>query len=225
MKKKRISPEETRQKLIATGLHLFGLKGFEATKTRELAESAGVNQAAIPYHFGGKEGLYLAVAEHVVNLGVDNTRKGTALVLERMNAGEVDREEAGSLLLRFLFSFMDQVVLAEDLSDRSRFILREYTTPGAGFEILYDGLLEKTHVLMCRLVGIIMDEDPESEAVILKTHTVFGTVISNVAARNLLFRRLNWDGFNQDRVEAIKNTIAQVVCQGLSLNMPGEYLE
>lgn len=66
MKKMRISPEETRLRLIQTGMHLFGLKGFDGTRTRELATKAGVNQASIPYHFGGKEGLYLAVAHYVV---------------------------------------------------------------------------------------------------------------------------------------------------------------
>jgi AcrR family transcriptional regulator len=47
--------------LLASGLRLFALQGFAKTSTRELAEDAGVNVAAISYHFGDKAGLYRAV--------------------------------------------------------------------------------------------------------------------------------------------------------------------
>ncbi|WP_231133437.1 hypothetical protein [Proteus terrae] len=34
-------------------------------KTRQLAQDAGVNQSAIPYHFGGKLGFYTAVIQYI----------------------------------------------------------------------------------------------------------------------------------------------------------------
>jgi TetR/AcrR family transcriptional regulator, regulator of cefoperazone and chloramphenicol sensitivity len=58
---------DAKQRLIKAGLEFFGMFNLEGATTRQLAERAGVNQAAIPYYFGGKEGLYLAVIEHVIN--------------------------------------------------------------------------------------------------------------------------------------------------------------
>ncbi len=55
----------TRAALIRVGLDLFGARGFEAASTRAIAAAAGANVAAIAYHFGGKEGLRLACADHV----------------------------------------------------------------------------------------------------------------------------------------------------------------
>ena len=57
---------DAKQRLIEAGLEIFGILNLEGATTRQLAQRAGVNQAAIPYYFGGKEGLYLAVIEHLL---------------------------------------------------------------------------------------------------------------------------------------------------------------
>ncbi len=54
-------PEDTRARLLQAGLKLFAHQGYAKTSTRELAEAASVNVAAISYHFGDKAGLYRAV--------------------------------------------------------------------------------------------------------------------------------------------------------------------
>lgn len=57
----RIDSEAARARLLAAGLRLFAQQGFTKTSTRELAEAAKVNIAAISYYFGDKAGLYRAV--------------------------------------------------------------------------------------------------------------------------------------------------------------------
>src|SRR3990167_5473118 len=58
---------ETRAQLVEAALDVFGRLGFEGATTREIAKAAGANLAAIVYHFGSKEALHLAVAEHVAS--------------------------------------------------------------------------------------------------------------------------------------------------------------
>ena len=53
--------EQSRERLLRVGLALFAQKGFEKTSTREIAEAAQTNIAAISYYFGDKAGLYRAV--------------------------------------------------------------------------------------------------------------------------------------------------------------------
>jgi AcrR family transcriptional regulator len=57
----RIDGEASRQRLLQAGLRLFAQQGYAKTSTRELAEAAQVNVAAISYYFGDKAGLYRAV--------------------------------------------------------------------------------------------------------------------------------------------------------------------
>ncbi len=57
----RSDGEQTRERLLHTGLRLFAQQGFANTSTREIAEAANTNVAAISYYFGDKAGLYRAV--------------------------------------------------------------------------------------------------------------------------------------------------------------------
>jgi AcrR family transcriptional regulator len=47
----------TRQKILDTAERLFAQKGYAATSIRQIIAKAGVNLAAIHYHFGTKEDL------------------------------------------------------------------------------------------------------------------------------------------------------------------------
>ncbi len=53
--------EQSRERLLRAGLALFAQHGFAKTSTREIAEAAHTNIAAISYYFGDKAGLYRAV--------------------------------------------------------------------------------------------------------------------------------------------------------------------
>jgi len=51
----------TRQSILRAAINLFAEKGFEGASVRDIVARAKVNQAAINYHFEGKEGLYAEV--------------------------------------------------------------------------------------------------------------------------------------------------------------------
>lgn len=53
--------DSARGRLLHAALGLFAHQGFTKTSTREIAEAAGTNLAAIKYYFGDKAGLYRAV--------------------------------------------------------------------------------------------------------------------------------------------------------------------
>jgi len=57
----RSDGEQSRERLMHAALSLFAHQGFAKTSTREIAEAAGTNLAAIKYYFGDKAGLYRAV--------------------------------------------------------------------------------------------------------------------------------------------------------------------
>src|SRR2546427_5381031 len=48
---------DTKQRILDTAEGLFGERGYAATSLRQIISEAGVNLAAIHYHFGSKEEL------------------------------------------------------------------------------------------------------------------------------------------------------------------------
>ena len=58
----RVSGEvavETRERILSVAERLFAQRGYEATSVRDITAEAGCNVAAVNYHFGGKQNLYV----------------------------------------------------------------------------------------------------------------------------------------------------------------------
>jgi AcrR family transcriptional regulator len=58
--------EITRERIFKAAERLFAERGYEATSVRAIVAKARVNQAAINYHFAGKDGLYREVLRAAV---------------------------------------------------------------------------------------------------------------------------------------------------------------
>jgi TetR/AcrR family transcriptional regulator len=50
-----------RDRLLCAAVELFARKGYSATTVREIVDAAGVTKPVLYYHFGSKEGVYLAL--------------------------------------------------------------------------------------------------------------------------------------------------------------------
>ena len=59
MKKKRSDAQKTRLKLLEAASEVFGKKGFWSATHEDICNRANANTAAINYHFGSKENLYI----------------------------------------------------------------------------------------------------------------------------------------------------------------------
>lgn len=65
------SPPNTKEQIIMVAERLFAEHGFDGTTLRNVVSEAGVNLAAVSYHFGSKEDLYRAVVAKYARPVVD----------------------------------------------------------------------------------------------------------------------------------------------------------
>ena len=132
-----MATQELSDRIIGAALEQFGRAGFDAASTREIAKASGTAMSSITYHFGGKQGLYLACADHiaVVISGVH------APLMEAMKANPprtVEAARAGALALLENFA---RFMLAPESETYCQFIVREQQHPTEAFERIYEKVM------------------------------------------------------------------------------------
>jgi AcrR family transcriptional regulator len=101
---KSASPEETRERILAAAREVMAKKGKRGSTTREIADVAGVNEATIFRHFGTKEALIVAVAQHFCGFVA---LRGAAAQLHGDIEG--DLRTLGRVMLERMDSQMDMI--------------------------------------------------------------------------------------------------------------------
>jgi AcrR family transcriptional regulator len=61
-----LEPGSTKERILQVAEELFAAKGFEGTRTRDIAEQAGVNISTLHFHWKSKEDLYAAVYQNLL---------------------------------------------------------------------------------------------------------------------------------------------------------------
>lgn len=98
------SDHSTRSRILLAALRAFSTRGFEATTLREITQSAGVNIAAIHYHFGSKEELIKAVV-HAVAEPINRRRREALASIPRNRAPTLEEVVTALVAPPVLLSF------------------------------------------------------------------------------------------------------------------------
>jgi TetR/AcrR family transcriptional regulator, regulator of cefoperazone and chloramphenicol sensitivity len=118
--------DPTKVRLIEAAGEEFAGKGFDATRVRTICDRAGANVAAVNYHFGDKEQLYVETV-------LDAHRCG-------MEFGEYDAAVAAGpaeQLRCFIHHFLTRVLAINHPDDwRHRLMLREMLQPTKASDVL-----------------------------------------------------------------------------------------
>ena len=195
--------EATRLALIRAALDLFGAKGFEAASTRAVAAAAGANLASIAYHFGGKEGLRLACADHVV----ETVRGMLEPALAAVGAAPLTPTTARALLERVVAAFVGFLVVRPEAQSIARFVVREMFEPTEAFERIYDDAFAPLHERICVVWAAATGAPAEAPATKLATLAMLGQILYFRLARRVALRRLGWNDIGPREGEAIRATL------------------
>jgi TetR/AcrR family transcriptional regulator, regulator of cefoperazone and chloramphenicol sensitivity len=200
---------DAKQRLIDAGLEIFGTYNLEGATTRQLAEHAGVNQAAIPYYFGGKEGLYVAVIEYLFSTNFAAIAPVLTAIPNEPGAKKPTRDEALALLKKLLSAMIERVLTQKASSTWARIIMREQMQPTPAFDVIYEKGIRRVHETVSMLLAIILEKKPTDRKVVLRSHMVVGQVLIFLSGRETIRRRLNLTGYTDKEVKEIRQTLEE----------------
>lgn len=187
-------------RLLDIAIREFSLKGLEGASTREIAAAAGTVMSSITYHYGGKEGLYLATADYIAE------QMGRGMADAPFDPIEPTPAEARTalhdLLDRFVIKMMDQQTAGWSL-----FIVREQTNPTEAFDRIWRGMMGR---MMERVVDLVCIASGRRDAKTARVTaiTLLGQVIVLRAARASCLKLLQSDDFEADDLAALRARVA-----------------
>ncbi len=192
----------TPNRLLDVAITAFGLHGMEGASTRQIARAADTAMSAITYHYGGKEGLYLAAADRIAEV----ISEGMADHLARAKQVADGDGKAASEAIHAIFKALSDKMMNDLTADHSRFVLREQMNPTAAFDRIYDGFLEHMLTAIARLVVIATGASDKTAAIVASS--LVGQAMSPRSSKASLLRQLGIQSFDDNTRATIRTCLA-----------------
>jgi AcrR family transcriptional regulator len=196
--------EETRARIVAAALALFGERGFDGASTRDIAERAGVNPPAIGYYFDNKEGVYLACVEHIVSRVWERISEPVEAA-EAAIAGHAANDvliEAFCAIQACIAEFM---FTSTESGDWRMFMAREQAGlgPASGFKMIEERISRRLTGVSSAIVGRLLGRPADDEETLIRALTLNGPLlVFHIHGRKSL-GVLGWDVFDADRLSKL----------------------
>ena len=186
-------------RLLATAVDHFGQRGLDGASTRDIARSAGTVMSSITYHYGGKQGLYLAAARYVADQMAGHLEQALevaapAETLDRAGAIEAVAG-AADVFVRFM--------LRPESAPIANFVLREQMASTEAFDILRDRIIAPMAERMTGLVRLAGEGRWSDEETRVRTLAIFGQFLVFRVAHATVLAVTGWQSVTPERTDLV----------------------
>ena len=173
--KRRKTPDETRERIIRAAGEVFGRHGFDGTTIRQITRRAGVNVAAVNYHFRDKAELYMRVLREA---------KCLASELGRFEfAGEPEEQLRG-----FILAFVRQLLDPNRPHWHVQVITQEMMRPTPALDFLVREMTEPIFHQVRSLIGAVAGKKLPGVKLDMLASSILGQCLFYVRSRPMLER-------------------------------------
>ncbi|MEO9600401.1 CerR family C-terminal domain-containing protein [Parasphingorhabdus sp.] len=202
--------DQTRSTILDAALAGFGAHGFAGATTRGIAAEAGVTLPSIAYHFGGKQGLYIACAEDIV---ARYERSATTLA----STGKIsfntsgDPERCRTDLKRMLHMVLRIFAETESAQSRADFVAREMRERGPAFAILYERLWQPGVEMTARMLAGAKDKRETMESDRTEALMLISSLLAFNTGRDVSLQILGRKVLDTETLALLDSTIDRFV--------------
>lgn len=149
------SSAATQAALIEAAAPLFIAQGFEATRTRDIADKAKANVSAINYHFGSKMGLYQAVIK----------QQSEAMIASFPLETEAVRQSDPATRLQWLVLNLLRRVFTTQEDDKIKICVREFVEPTEALDFLVKEIVSHQFAIMKSVVAAVLEREADDDEI------------------------------------------------------------
>lgn len=189
--------DDTRQQLMdAAGPH-FAERGFRSTTVREICDAAKANQAAINYHFGDKENLY-----------IECVRLAAASCMTRVPMPTFPDEMPPREKLReFVRMFVNRVAVDHMPAWQGQLIMREMLFPTQACAEFVKDYVRPTFGALREILMQLLPPNVSERKRMMIGFSIVGQVLHYRAARSVVTLLIGPEAFQSLDVETLTEHI------------------
>ena len=168
--------DDTKHRLLETAGMVFAEKGYRAATVREICHRAGVNLAAVNYHFGDKQRLYIESVKRA------HFCRGQQIPAPAWPEGT----PADAKLRDVILAILSRMLSAPDDAWQGQLMLRELQQPTAACSELVRDYMRPQFELMMSLLGELLPEEVDENRLRLITFGIVGQCLHFRLGRPIL---------------------------------------
>jgi AcrR family transcriptional regulator len=191
---------DTRHKIIEAAGESFADFGYRHTTIRVVSQHAGVNIAAINYHFGGKKNLYLAILDYWRTKAFEKYPLDLNVV-----ATELPQERLRTFVRVLLFRILDE----GEGSRFARLMAQEFIQPTGSLDVIVEEVMRPLFTFLSATVRQLLNDRSPEQTVVLCCASVVGQVFQFYLGRHVMRRLLNREKLSREEIEAVADHIAR----------------
>jgi TetR/AcrR family transcriptional regulator, regulator of cefoperazone and chloramphenicol sensitivity len=206
----------TEKRLLEAAGEIFAEYGYRAATIRQICEKAGANIAAVNYHFGDKDGLYMAVLRFVHQVYVKNYPS---------NLGLSSGATAEQRLRAYVQSLLYRIFEEGRPGWHMKLMAREMMEPTRAFDTLVEEAARPLHQELTSILRELLGPRASDATVRLCTLSILGQGIYYHRARSIISRLYPRQGYGPKEIEALAEHITQFslfALQGMAKKIHGE---
>ncbi len=202
--KNNAATQETRRKLIEAAGEVFAAQGLHAATIKEITSKAGVNTAAINYHFSDKFELYAAVVRRALD---DMCGQKEYHAKELTGTPEQQLEQV-------IFEMLENTSDPTRPSWCTTILAHEFSQPTAALDAVVEELIRPQVNRMNHIIRQILGNDATEKQILQAALSVVSQHV-HYSYNHQLIRRLQPQAFDQCTWQDMAKHIARFSIAGL----------
>jgi|Deesub1362A_J573_1020465.scaffolds.fasta_scaffold01366_11 AcrR family transcriptional regulator len=203
-----VKAKTTRERLLDTAEKLFFEKGYEGVSVRDLTDRAGVNVAAVNYHFQSKKNLY----KEVVRRRLSTVAQRRIAELKQVAEGK-RTPDLRKVIRTYVSGFLGDILSSKEVENFLNLVSREMSQPGIATDVLIKEIVSPIHKILKDAIHRARPALSE-EKISLCIISISGQVLHFLRAREIIKRMLG-HGYSKEFLNEVVEHITEFSLKGI----------